>query len=283
MSDRITPIAVRTSAGTITRRMPRALREAERTAREAAAVALRRVGCEAWEYGRTSGRRIDTRTLAARAALPAARVFGARDHGRMETPDASLLLIVDASGSMFGARPCAPSALAVARGITLAAEEAAVPVTMVTHDEACGSVRLVAWERVSDALGARCDAEPMKDEHAWGNYDAPAVSRAWQTLAPLARRRAAVLICDGMPVLDDHRRYAVETLAMIRRAGGAFAFAAVTAPAAGEDAAGARQWARQLAANAAADWGASRCAPASNPRALAQVIVRAIGEVRGSA
>ena len=265
------PITLRTVAGGA--RLPAVLADMERTAYGAATVALRRVGTESWQYGRLSGQRIDARTLAARAALPEARVFGRRDEGRDETPDASLLLVVDASGSMWCGRgePTAARALAVAHGIARAAERVGVPVTLATHDERGGRVSVSGWARISDALGPSADAAPMRRAHGAGNYDAPAVLHAWRSFAPLAKRRAAVLVCDGLPAMDGHIHHAAACLAEIRRDGGAFAFAAVShSP----------QSARDLAHSASGDWGAHRCASAFAAAAFAGVIVRAISEVR---
>ena len=272
------PITLHTAATHRPVDMPSRVRAMEATAYTAALQSLRRVGAESVDWGRQSGTRLDSRTLAARAALPAARVFGARSTGDAEQPAVGLLLIVDASGSMrcgFGEwvegatrATRAEAALSVAAGIARACDALGVPVTLASHDESGGRLRVIGWGSTRAALGAAYDAQPMMSKQGAGNYDAPAVSHSLRAFAPLARRRAVVLVCDGEPAISDHTARAARTLAEIRREGAALAVAGIMSR-------------ESVAHGLARDWGAARCASAESARDLARVIVRALAEARG--
>jgi hypothetical protein len=242
-----------------------------RAAERAAVLALRRLpGTDGAEWNRTGGNLIDSTRLAARAALPGARVFGRRADERGARPACGVTVLIDHSGSM-AARDGQPitraqRAAAVCCGIVRGCSSCGVPVTVARHTTACDDITLSVYEDsegiVEDTTGA-----PMA-----GNRDALAVAALVARVPFAAPRGVFVLIADGEPTdaEGDHRAWAMNALAAIQRRGYAFVYAFV----------GSSGDLRSLD-RARREWGAARVANCTaNTRELARAMIAAAARVR---
>lgn len=236
-----------------------------------ALTALRRVGSEAIQWNRDSGTRIDSRTLAARVGLPGARIFGARDTGRDETPDVGLVLLIDDSGSMSAEAydgsdmRRADAAAAVAVGMARACSAVGVPVSVLRHDEqggGSGNLRIEAYTTTRDVLAGQLSL-------AGGNRDAFAVATVAGVCRFPARHTVFALIADGQPTDDErtHARAASVALRALRARGASFVYAYIGSSGAEIQ-------------RAAREWGAARVADARRTGRLSAALVRALAEAR---
>lgn len=240
----------------------------------ATVAALRRVGCEAMDWGLRSGPRLDTARLLESVTNPAApRLFGrARDPGEGRA-EIAVEVIIDGSGSMnAAARGVAPvpqcavatnaeAARAIAVGIADGANACGIPATIGHHGKDGRRVRIAAH---TSTLGA------IQGRDFGGNDDAFAVSHWIRSVARIGERGVLVLVCDGAPNADPetHAPECARALRALDSCGYAFVLCYIGADAAGLN-------------RARAEWGAHRVADArADVGAIGPAIVRAVRDVQ---